>query len=100
MASCKGTCTITSALKAIPHVGGRTPNDPATGRRVPSGTYGPWKRCRTCEVLIVWQGRHCPCCGVRLSVRPWGARHRRSARITAARQRGGTAATGAGGNRE
>ena len=88
--TCYGRCLAMSSLKAIPHSGGRVPGDPVTGHRVPSGTYGPWKRCRECEVLIEWQGTWCPCCGIRLSERPRGARHRRSLRI--ARDRRITAA--------
>ena len=79
---CNGTCTSMPALRAVPHSVGRVPRDPMTGHRVPSGTYGSWKRCRACEVLIVWPGRLCPCCGITLSVRPRAARHRRMVKIT------------------
>lgn len=81
MPECKGACTCMSELRAVPHTGGRVPRDPATGRVVPSGTYGSWKRCRICHVLIVWTGKFCPCCGRILSVRPRASRHRRSIRL-------------------
>ena len=83
---CNGTCTSMPALRAVPHSVGRVPQDPTTGRPVPSGTYGSWKRCRACEVLLVWPGRLCPCCGTTLSVRPRAARHRRMVKITEARR--------------
>ena len=97
MFSCKGACLAMPDPKAIPHQGGRTPVDPSTGRHVPPGTYGPWKRCRMCAVLLVWQGIFCPCCGIRLSDRPRASRHRRSARITAARRIKRAAMEGGGG---
>ena len=81
MPECKGVCRCMPELKAVPHTHGRVPRDPATGRVVPSGTYGSWKRCRMCDVLIVWTGKFCPCCGRILSVRPRAARHRRSRKL-------------------
>ena len=84
--TCYGTCLAMPALKAIPHSRGGVPGDPATGRRVPSGTYGSWKRCRECEVLIEWEVTRCPCCGITLSVRPRAARHRRMVKIAEARR--------------
>ena len=83
--TCKGACITIPALKGVPYVAGRPPNDPFTGRPVAPGTYGPWKRCRTCSVMIIWQGIFCPCCGCRIAARPRAATRRRSARTAEAR---------------
>ena len=79
--TCKGTCTAVPALKGVPYVSGRLPRDPFTGRSVEPGTYGPWTRCRTCDVVFIWQGIFCPCCGGRTSSRPRACRRLRTIRI-------------------
>ena len=78
--TCKGTCTSVAALRGIQYEAGRLPRDPFTGRSVQAGTYGPWKRCRTCDVLIIWQGIFCPCCGGRTASRPRACRRSRTVR--------------------
>lgn len=83
--TCKGACTTIPALRGVPYVAGRPPNDPFTGVQVAPGTYGPWKRCRTCAVMIIWQGIFCPCCGFRIAARPRASARRRSARAGEAR---------------
>ena len=35
------------------------------------------KRCNVCEIFVSWDGRHCPCCGMRLRTRPKISRYRR-----------------------
>lgn len=35
------------------------------------------KRCQTCEVYINWPGMFCPCCNMRLRVKPRYPRGRR-----------------------
>ena len=34
------------------------------------------KRCASCEVYLVWDGRFCPCCGMCLRTRPKISRYR------------------------
>lgn len=85
--TCKGTCTSVPALKGVPYVGGRLPRDPFTGRSVEPGTYGPWTRCRMCDVVIIWQGIFCPCCGGRTTMRPRACRRQRTIRIAEAKAR-------------
>lgn len=72
---CRGTCEVGRTkdgvqFRCVVHRTGRLPNDPATGERPPRGTYGSWKRCRVCDILIIWDGTHCPCCGTVLKTRP------------------------------
>ena len=83
---CKGACTVRPDLRAVPHTCGGIPRDPVTGRKPAPGTYGSWRKCRTCGVLLVWQGTYCPCCGFRLSLRPRATQHRRAALVTERRR--------------
>ena len=53
---------------------GRPPADPDTGQRPAAGSYGPWSRCRACQIYLTWEGRDCPCCGQRLRKRTPSAR--------------------------
>ena len=79
---CRGTCEVGRTpdgvkFHAVTYLTGRMPNDPITGERPPRGTYGHWKRCRVCDILIIWDGTHCPCCATPLRTRvkysriPW-----------------------------
>lgn len=85
--TCKGTCTAVPALKGVPYVSGRLPRDPFTGRSVEPGTYGPWTRCRICDVVFIWQGIFCPCCGGRTSKRPRACRRQSTIRDAEAKAR-------------
>jgi len=35
------------------------------------------KRCSVCELFIIWDGKHCPCCGYMLRTNPRGTLARR-----------------------
>ena len=72
---CAGTCQVGrtrdgTEFVARPAGHGRPPVDPGTGKRPPAGSYGPYCRCRTCGVYIIWDGLRCPCCARTLSRRP------------------------------
>ena len=72
---CRGRCEVGctsdgTTFRAVTYLTGRVPNDPATGERPPRGTYGSWKRCRVCDILVIWDGIFCPCCAVPLKTRP------------------------------
>jgi hypothetical protein len=43
-----------------------------TGRKYGNGN----KRCSRCEIMIVWEGVHCPCCGFHLRVGPRANKYR------------------------
>jgi len=34
------------------------------------------KRCNVCEIFVQWDGRQCPCCGMRLRTRPRLSKYR------------------------
>ena len=34
------------------------------------------KRCSTCEIFVIWNGKHCPCCGFVLRIKPKGTQTR------------------------
>ena len=94
---CKGTCINSPSILAVPHSCGRIPNDPDTGRPPPVGTYGSWRKCRTCAILIHWQGKFCPCCGFFLSKRPRASRYRNSAKNLAMDRKAATVPMATGG---
>jgi hypothetical protein len=51
---CKGLCTRYKATK------------PKSGSRYGAGQKG----CSSCNVFLNWQGLFCPCCGIRLRLKP------------------------------
>ena len=81
---CKGDCSLGRTRDGVEFVarrmGGPPPVDPATGKRPPAGSYGPYSKCRNCAVWVIWDGPRCPCCARKLS------RRTRTA-VVAARQR-------------
>lgn len=52
--TCKGVCDEYRAME-LPRIG-----------RYAAGQ----KRCQTCNVFILWDGYFCPCCHLRLRIRP------------------------------
>jgi len=36
------------------------------------------KRCTTCSIYIMWEGRWCPCCGYMLRSRPKGNQYKKN----------------------
>ena len=81
---CRGDCSLGRTRDGRTFIakknGGRPPADPATGARPPAGSYGPWCKCRTCSIWVIWDGPRCPCCARTLSRRTRVA-------VVAARQR-------------
>ena len=60
---CKGTCVKYKAKKPF-----------GINSRYENGQ----KRCSSCEIFMNWDGKHCPCCGYVLRMKPKGTytRHR------------------------
>ena len=58
--ACKGICEQYKATK------------PYNSIRYGTGQ----KRCNMCDIFTKWEGRHCPCCGSKLRIRPRNTRHR------------------------
>ena len=61
-------------------LGGRVPADPVTKQRPPAGSFGRWKKCRTCLMWMMFQPaaelnphrfrtHRCPCCHMLLATR-------------------------------
>lgn len=85
-------CQLPGGLPGVSEIrirgaGGRPPPDPATGRMVEPGTYGPWKKCRPCGIWLITDLTRCPCCRVVLSTRPRRAAVERNRRKAAERHR-------------
>jgi len=60
--NCKGICSNHAVKKLRPGHSGR---------------YEPGqKRCSLCEIYIIWDGTHCPCCGCFLRSKPRNAEAR------------------------
>ena len=105
---CKGVCDGDApSLKAmgvrIYHYQsgrGRPPADPDTGTRAPGGSYGPWSKCRVCQIYLTWPGRNCPCCSQRLRKRTPSARAHQAQRRWQAAKAAKAAAAEAGALKE
>ena len=41
---------------------------------------GGYKRCKTCECWLKWEGMFCPCCGVMLRSQPYSMKAKRRLR--------------------
>ena len=59
---CKGICSNYAVKKLRPRHSGRY----ELGQ----------KRCSFCEIYIIWDGTHCPCCGCFLRLKPRSAEAR------------------------
>ncbi len=57
MMACKGICSKYKAKSS------------GTGNKLGKYANGQF-RCQQCEIFIKWEGRYCPCCGVRLRTKP------------------------------
>ena len=76
---CSGTCQVGRTrdgkeFRAVTMHRGRPPTDPETGKRYPAGSYGPYCRCKTCGIWIIWAGPRCPCCARTLARKPLRSR--------------------------
>ena len=64
----------------------RALRDPETHARVEPGTWGPYKKCKRCDIYLVWDGRFCPCCMNTLSVKPNQSLSRRNRHLARMRK--------------
>lgn len=55
MIGCKGNCVLKFGAKG-------------SSGRFPLLLLG-WKKCQLCGVFLKWDGRWCPCCSMKLSMR-------------------------------